>query len=243
VDGREDKQRCALCSTFLGGAKQRSGQFCCAGCAHVYQVLKNLSGADGESYIAAARKLGIIPEKANGEGEQREGETPLPPSESAMRDQPIVCRGLTCPSCAWVLEQVLLSNPGVDQVEVSYFTESGRLRYDLRRVSIDELNAVLRPLGHRIEPFRDEGKTGLRGRSTLGFLIAAVLTMNIMTLSFLRYFEQLGYLDNAPEFLSWLEMLLTWPVLYIGWFPMVCGWRGFFAFLCRPAHRTGGYLF
>jgi heavy metal translocating P-type ATPase len=76
-------------------------------------------------------------------------------------------------------------------------------------------------LGHRIDPLRDEGKTALRGRSTLAFLIAAVLTMNIMTLSFLRYFEQLGYLDSAPEFLSWLEMLLTWPVLYIGWLPMV----------------------
>jgi heavy metal translocating P-type ATPase len=221
VDGLEDKQTCILCGTPLGNARERSGQFCCAGCAHVYQVLKNLSGSAGKAYVEASRKLGVIPENVSGEAEKSEEDFPFPPSESAMRDQPIVCEGLTCPSCAWVLEQVLLSNPGVDKVEVSYFTESGRLRYDLRRVSIDELNSLLRPLGHRIDAFRDQAKTRLRGRSTLAFLIAAVLTMNIMTLSFLRYFEHLGYLDSAPEFLSWLEMLLTWPVLYIGWFPMV----------------------
>jgi heavy metal translocating P-type ATPase len=53
------------------------------------------------------------------------------------------------------------------------------------------------------------------------FAIAAVITMNIMGLASVRYFEGLGYLDQAPRFLIWLELALTLPVLYIGWLPVI----------------------
>jgi Cu2+-exporting ATPase len=116
---------------------------------------------------------------------------------------------------------VLESQPAVSDAAVDFFSGTALLSYDLRQTSAADLESLLAPLGYRLAPIRDEARTNLTRRATMEFAIAAVITMNIMGLASVRYFEGLGYLDRAPEFLVWLELLLTLPVLYLGWLPAV----------------------
>ncbi len=182
-------------------------------------MLSNLDSSAQSDYLATAKRLGIVPADAGSSTSEPQPDD-LPPDPAAMRTERVLLDGLSCPSCAWVIEQVLLSKRGVHSARADFFTGTGQLTFDLRCTSLDELGQFIAPLGYRLDTAYDEQRRSSNRRSTLAFIVAAVITMNLMTLSSLRYFAGLGYLDQLPEFLHWLEALLLVPVLYIGWLPM-----------------------
>ncbi len=210
---------CRLCGTPLVGRAQTRGRFCCSGCERVYDVLSRLDESAKAAYLETARKLGLIPKS-----DVSPVEIPNPmgcPDPAALRDERFSISGMVCPSCAWVVEQILLSNDGVDTAEVDYFSGTAKVGLDLRRSHKAALEEILAPLGYGLESTIEAGREKRVNLTTVYFIIAAVLTVNLMSLSFLRYAEGLGLMDKAPEFLKWLEMLLALPILYIGWVPMV----------------------
>ena len=210
-----EPHECALCHAPVRGG----GEFCCAGCARVWDVLQRLDERAGSEYLAAARRLGIVPD--DGAERPAAGTPALPPDPEARRDERFEVGGLTCPSCSWVLEQVLASSPGVEAAAVDLFTETASVRLDLRRTSADRLIALAAPLGYALRPVADEGR-GAAGRGlTLSFVVCAVLFVNMMSLSTLRYAEGLGWLADVPAYLSWVELAMLVPVLGLGWLPML----------------------
>lgn len=209
---------CRLCKAPLKGAPSATGDFCCHGCARVYEVLQGLDESAGAVYLEAARKLGIIP---GGPAPQRPAKTPEPVSDpSALKEERYHAAGLFCPSCSWVMEQVMSSVPGVQSVKVDFFSSSCLVGYDLRRASLDRFQEVLKPLGYGLSAIDLQQASSSGRRATLDFAICGVLFMNLMSLAILRYSESLGWLDRVPPLVKWLELLLTLPVLAIGWLPM-----------------------
>jgi len=187
-------------------------EFCCHGCARVYDVLQGLDESAGEVYLNAARRLGIIP----GEEERAAAEPPLPEDSEAIKEERFRVEGMTCPSCSWVLQQVMLADSGVLSADADFFTGSARVRYDMRRTSTGRLRQILRPLGYRLTAADDEGRARVSRGATFDFIVCAVITMNMMSLAAVRYFELFDTIERVPEILAWLELLLLVPVLWIG---------------------------
>ena len=221
-----EEQLCRLCSTPLRNAREMQDGFCCTGCMRVYDVLKDLDEDAGREYFAAARSMGIIPD--NGVFPEAAATPKLPDDPRAIRQERIDISGMTCPSCSWVMEQVVLSKTGVSQAQVDFFTGTGTITYDMRLTSVDDIRSFVAPLGYGLSPVADETKRDISRRLTFDFIAAGVITLNIMSLASVRYFESLGWMDTrAPRFLGFIEFALTVVVLYVGYLPIVRrAWAG-----------------
>ena len=131
--------RCDLCELPLPqqpvlkmiDGEQR--QFCCDGCARVYEVARD-SGML-EDVLRSAR------------GRTKSDARPsfLQPRESAFFD----IDGMWCAGCALAAERVLRNQSGVKDASVSFAAERGRIEYDPGQVNPDALMQVLAPLGYQ----------------------------------------------------------------------------------------------
>lgn len=214
-----DRAVCALCGKPLRSTSSEVGEFCCAGCQRVYDVLRGLDAHAGEAYLAAARALGIVPLQEREEHSAKASAVAYPADRTAEREQRVEVTGMVCPSCTWIIEQVLLSCDGVSGARFDFFTGTGTVRFDLRRTSMDRLGEVLDSLGYRLSEVGERSSRRIGQPLTLAFLVAAVVTMNLMSLSAVRYAVHVGWLESAPSFLPWVELALCIPVLWLGWVP------------------------
>ncbi len=219
---KNSERPCILCRTPIPGAMGADARFCCAGCEKVYDVLGRLDAASCPAYVEAARRLGLIPEGKSPAGSPTTPDRDdLPETVEGFRRERLEMTGLMCPSCGWVAEQVLTAADGVGEARVDYFSATCEVRYDLTRISRDDLADLLKPLGYGLSSLSDNEKGHISRRSTHRFLVVAILAMNVMSLSFLRYFQTLGVLDHLPRFIPWLEALLVLPILTLGWLPIL----------------------
>jgi heavy metal translocating P-type ATPase len=207
---------CRLCGAPLRESAPDDGiAFCCAGCARVHEILGGLDERAGEAYLRAARALGLVPPLAP----PAHPPPKAPPEPAAVREERFVAEGIFCPSCTWVIERVLAAQDGVLGADFDFFSGSGTVRFDLRRTSTDRLTEALAPFGYRLSRVEDPARGRISRGVTLAFLVCAVLTINLMSLSVLRYARTLGWLDELPSFLPVVELLLCVPVLLFGWLP------------------------
>jgi len=220
------EQLCRLCSTPLSKATELTDGFCCTGCLRVYDVLQDMDEDAAREYFIAARNMGIIPD--DGSFPDPVAPPALPEDPKALRTERVDVSGLTCPSCSWVMEQVILAKPGVSTAQVDFFTGTGTISYDMRLTSVDEIHKFVTPLGYGLSLIADENKRSISRQLTFDFIAAGVITLNIMSLASVRYFETLGWMDSqTPRFLGYIEFGLAVIVLYIGYLPIVRrAWAG-----------------
>ncbi len=210
-------ENCRLCGTPLGSRGDPEGEFCCAGCARVHTVLSGLDADAAATYFRAAQRLGVIPG-----GKPAVDPSPsLPADPDAVRSQRFTLAGQSCPSCAWVIEEVLRSQPGVETAEASFFTDSALIRYDMRQTSPDQLDRLLARLGYRLTPLEDESRKRADRGLVLRFVACAIITTNLMSLASLRYFAEVGAIGRVPGWLPYLELALLVPVLWLGYLPVL----------------------
>ena len=124
--------------------------FCCEGCARVSEIL-DASGFAGDrrasaAFLQAARAglvpAGPLPEDsgrtapasgARGEGPALPGTSPAT-APAATRQACLSLEGLWCPSCAWLVEEVLQRTPGVTSARVTFFADLAEVSYDPARL-------------------------------------------------------------------------------------------------------------
>ena len=212
-----DTSSCRLCKTPLNRRKDSQGEFCCQGCARVFDVLEGLSEADAAVYRDAAKRLGIIP---GAESPRAASESvTLPKDDHAIRTTRVLVCGMTCPSCSWIVEQILRAQRGVIKADVSFSTGSVLLQIDYRLTSLGRLDDFLKPLGYGLGEASGDERVHVGRRVTFEFLASAVITMNLMSLSALRYFGSLNVLRDSPRWLGYVELGLTIPVMVLAYLP------------------------
>ena len=92
-----------------------------------------------------------------------------------------------CPACAWVIEETLLKEPGVNRVKCHFTTDLLKLEYNPVLTSPQGITALVAKLGYRGR-LPDDAQKGLKSRSeAIRLGIAIFLTMNVMMLSFALY--------------------------------------------------------
>ena len=131
----------------------------------------------------------------------------------------LTVEGMRCAGCAWLVERLLASVPGVTTATVDFPLRRAEAHFDTRTTRLHTLLETLANAGYRATPYtvhaeeaaiESERRTRIRG---LG--ISALFGMQVMLLSIALYASDwYGGMDARFEQLfRWLAMMLTVPVL------------------------------
>jgi len=131
----------------------------------------------------------------------------------------LTVEGMRCAGCAWLVERLLTSIPGVSAAAIDFPLRRAEVNFDTRTTRLHSLLETLAKAGYRAIPYsvhaeeaaiESERRTRIRG---LG--ISALFGMQVMLLSIALYASDwYGGMDAGFEQLfRWLAMMLTIPVL------------------------------
>ena len=250
---------CDLCGLPLGRAKtlQKIGKetfhFCCSGCRQVFIILS--SHPDGRpgnfretDLYRACLLAGIIPGNqddltfrdfeipAAEEGKALQSLNPdLDPNtkQNLSLDLSLQVQGMWCPACCWLIEQVLRRTKGILEARVSFLSDRVNLRYLPHQLSPTEIMERISKLGYHPSLQLEQEAIALEKKDLLVRLgISAILTVNIMMVSFALYIGL--FRDLSPEVISYFSYpiwLMATPVLLYGGLPILK--KGIAGFLYR----------
>ncbi len=228
-----EAEACALCglplpSTREGHAADADGpddvSFCCHGCRQVFLLLSAVSGVLPDNFrqtelYRLCVESGIVPSASTASAPPpQSGNAAPPPLELSLSVE-----GMWCPSCAWLIEEVLRRTRGVIDPNVSFVSDRLHLAYLPHLVSPDEIVSRIARLGYRLtEPGSagtDQGK-----KEQILLALAALLTCNIMMASAVFY-GLVALPENVTRFFSYPVLVLTSFVVFVAGLPILK--RGF----------------
>jgi Cu+-exporting ATPase len=217
---------CALCGlraispvTRVLGDEEKD--FCCEGCARVYELAQESGLLDQILSKTAARRPALSSLVGSG--------------ETAY----FCLKGMWCAGCATAAEGLLRHQPGVRGVDVSFASERGRVSYDPSQADPKKLLAKLEGLGYRAHLLSDRKEAAVEKRQEgilLQLIVAAAFGMQVMMIYLAQLYPSYSagdYSSPGVRDLQYLAMGLTAPVLLVGGFSFLRGaWR---ASLARTA--------
>ncbi len=222
-----ESPRCHLCQSPLPSVPNtlsRQGRelyFCCPGCRHVYELISSLTGKEDPAIL---REHPLF-QSATQRGLIRAGDYRLRGISGEPgrfeRDLTLQIRGMWCQSCAWFIEQALMRERGIVGVEVSFLSDTLRVRYDQTQTSPERIAEAVSQLGYQVaEGEGEEGRQKALARLDLFRLgVALFFGMQLMAYSVLQY---AGYLSQLPPFIQgylpwWLAITAAPIVFFSGW--------------------------
>jgi heavy metal translocating P-type ATPase len=99
----------------------------------------------------------------------------------------LVVTDMWCPACAWVIEEALKRSSGVRNVSCNFSTDRVLCEYDPISTSPSQIIHAIDALGYKALIPGKEREIGEKKREFIRFAITALLTMNVMMLSFALY--------------------------------------------------------
>jgi len=183
----------------------------------------------------ACQESGIIPRVA------ADLEKTKTPSKKISADSPIAAlpltlkiEGMWCPTCSWLIEEILRKTGGVPEAKVLFFSDLASIKYRPELITPREILRNISALGYRASLFREEQGQAQENKSlVLRLGISSILTFNIMMLSFALYY---GFFEDLTAsgicFLSWPLWAMATPVVFYG------GWQILRKGLGALRHRT-----
>lgn len=245
-----DPASCDLCdlplshgnitATFSG----ISYSFCCLGCRQVFNILLEATDAgDPEKFKETAlfkqcQEQGIIP-KSEADLVSRAG--PAEPGTSAPADTikirsadsagsspgrvlslNLKVDNMWCPSCAWLIDETLKKNPGIVDSTCNFSTDRIQLHYNPVQTSPAHIIRSIDKLGYQASLPEESHEKQAKRKEFLRFTISAVLTMNIMMLSYALY---TGFITELTRDAIYK---LSWPVFFMATVVLVYGGYHFF---------------
>jgi len=241
--GESAPDSCSLCGLPVGRSRlrwtlqEKAYRFCCPGCLAVFQVLyhssSGLPGNPMDTDLArTCAALGLVPGNPAA-GSQRARNDPVEPSDPLLEvhalEETFRLEGMWCPACGWLVENLLSKTAGVLGAQVSFAADLARVRYLPHVVSPQEIRSRVRSLGYGTHPVEDGEESAVSSRGIfLRLGITAILTMNVMMISFALYwglFQDLDW-DAGRAFALPLFLLATPVVLYGGWPIYQKAWAG-----------------
>jgi len=208
--------------------------FCCTGCACVFEILFNdpsrseIDYRETELYKACVAS-GLIPGGGGEDGRAAAPEDAARPrdgtfpgqsleDERLVREIVLKIEGMWCTACSSLVEELLRRTEGITGVQVFFFADLAKVKYLPHRISVERILAVVSRVGYRAVPLEEESPSKReRNRLLLRLGISAILSFNIMMISFALYFgffQDLG--EEAVRYFSFTLWILATPVVFHG---------------------------
>jgi len=237
------KGRCALCSLPVGRSRAmqtingESLHFCCQGCLNVFLMLFNSPEGVPANFretnlYRSCIECGIIPRdegdlifrEAQGDaGIQNPSYNQIQGDGASAQELTLKVEGMWCPSCAWLIEEVLRKTRGVLETKVFFLSDTAQIKYLPQYLNPSDILTKIIRLGYHPSSFEDESESSEERRNLLFRLgISSFLTANIMMISFALYmgfFQDLG--QQAVRYLSYPLVVLATPVIFYGGLPIL----------------------
>ncbi len=217
------EKTCSLCSlplssqTIFLDAPDGRLPFCCKGCLQVFVMLSGSEQAsEGRPFqetelFQKCQALGIIPRrsgtaKSHGVGGDGTGHripgfekekiygSPAPVMEGGLVFD-LRISGMWCPACAWVIEEAVRKDPGVQEVFCHFSTDRFRCRYDPVTTSPKKIVSCIQDLGYGVRFPDDSHHEKDHQAQWVKMIVSVFLTMNVMMFSFALY---VGFFDAFP---------------------------------------------
>ncbi|MFZ4859541.1 MAG: heavy metal translocating P-type ATPase [Desulfuromonadaceae bacterium] len=229
------EQSCSHCGiNFRWKALKESGDdgsqtmFCCRGCQGAYRMI--CAAGLGNFYLRSDRTVPTVTEGEAAHYSETDLSHHIVPEGDLCRID-ILVSGITCPSCVWLLERMMVRVPGVEYVSISYSGGIASLRFNPEAVAPLEIFSVITSLGYSPRPYSADQseKEARRERDDLllRFGTALFLTMQLMAYSYALYagyFQGIG--GAMKQFLQYVSLLVTTPVVFYSGWPFIVGaWR------------------
>jgi heavy metal translocating P-type ATPase len=268
MDKETATKACDLCGlpmrrdnrTAVFGGQTR--HFCCGGCVMVYTMLMEATDAPDPSSFKESERYrrcvaaGVVPAAEadlNGAVENSDREAPQAPDESAAREMlplQLNVSGMWCPACAWVIRAALDRQDGVSGTGCDFATDRLHCRYDPVRTDPDTIMETVEKLGYRPSLILEKGKKSPWQREFVRLIISALLSANVMMLSWSLYSG--FFIDLSGEdirYISWPIVVLATGVMVYGggplfrkaWWGLRAGAPGMETLVCLGA--TSAYFY
>jgi heavy metal translocating P-type ATPase len=230
---------CALCGLPLRNKRFDAaigGEtlfFCCSGCRMVYTMLMEASDAPDPARFresALYRRCvaaGVVPASEAdlaARDRSRGAEPPIAPETATTAGSLLMqfkVAGMWCAACAWVIENALNRRPGVSGAVCDFATDRLRCRYDPTRTDPAGIASVVRDLGYDPMPMEGDAHRIHLRRSFIRLMICALLSVNVMMLSWALYSEFFTSLSGDDiRYLSWPILAMATVVMGYGGGPL-----------------------
>ena len=162
-------------------------------------------------------------------------------TDEAPHEVTIPIGGMTCAACAKRIEKALGKLDGVSGASVNYATEKATVAYDPRKLKLTQLRQAIEKAGYRVLEIRRQGSVdedGLRKEKEIRtswrkFTVAAIFGVPLFYLAMGPMMLGLPVpraVDPAlfPLKFALLQMLLTLPIVLVGYRFYTVGFRAFF---------------
>jgi heavy metal translocating P-type ATPase len=191
--------------------------FCCNGCLYVYQILHaqgSLQNFRDHPVYRQALQAGLIANPSFGSEQEK---PPVP--EADYQKIHLIIDDLWCPSCAYVINLLLMKEPGIRQCVVDYSTDLASIEFTPRIIAKERVIHLIQQMGYHPNPLSDPRQSAVSRSLLLRFIVAAFFSLNIMMFAYPLYAT---YYDGDPDgyapLLAWLSCAASMPVLfYSGW--------------------------
>jgi heavy metal translocating P-type ATPase len=227
---------CDLCGYAIRGRAVEDAdaagdrRFCCTGCRQVYTILLQAAGtADPDAFrrselFRRCRESGIIRQPA---AERKPGPAAAVPDGPGL-DLTLTLENLWCPACAWLVETVLARTAGVASAVCRFETDRLQVRYNPVATDPARIVEVLRRFGYRAKRPGDSPDRGSERREWIRFGVSALLSMNVMMLSWALYVGFFSAMtEEAVASMSWPMAVMAAVVVGYGGGPFLArAWRG-----------------
>ena len=126
--------------------------------------------------------------------------------------------GMRCAGCAWLVERLLTSIPGVRGAEVDFALGRADVRFEAGAARLPVLLETLADAGYRAAPYtagaEEDAMESERRARIRSIGVASVFAMQVMLLSAALYAgDHYGMEARFEALFRWLAMVLTAPVL------------------------------
>jgi heavy metal translocating P-type ATPase len=210
------QETCALCQQITVGSSLREGVdvFCCSGCHVVFNILsaqQALAHYETHPLFQNAVKSGIISNPFLLEqlrAKQKDS------GEENIERLCFEVGDMWCPSCAQVIELILMQQAGIKRCLVDYATDLASVEFFPCKLGKEQIYSKIRSLGYQPIEFQEQEQKQIHRTLSLQCVIAAFCSLNLMMFTYPIYSSYFhGDQEGYGGLFTWLSFAMVIPVI------------------------------
>ena len=178
---------CKICYREVPNKKD---EFCCPGCAAVYEIVNQLEleGAAKDERIKMLLE-GVFPSGKDIKNCITKIDNPEESSFNVL--------GMVCPACAWLIHNRLSKLDGISDLNINFISELCEVSFDPKKLGNDDIYYCIKELGYEIQKSLSDDKLVDIFRFGAGWFFA----LNCMMISFVVYSSEVW---QVPILIKWI---------------------------------------